>query len=442
MTVAPEPIWRRRVYLLYDLILVAAAAVLIPWYLLRGLRHGKVRRGIRERLGIYETGRLTVLTGRQVIWVHAVSVGETRAAIPLLRGLKAAYPQSALVLSNVTETGHAIAGGIKEIDLCLFFPFDLSWVVRHVLARVRPSLVVIVETEIWPNFVRHSRQAGIPVLLVNGRISDRSYPRYYRLRWLLRPILEDFSAFCMQSELDAERIRRMGAPPERVEVTRNLKFDMQTSVPDPAMTVALRQSLSLPVDNAVWVAGSTHAGEEEIVLDVYRQLVAEGCNLVLVLVPRHPERCRGIGELLNALGIPYVLRTAIEASSRTLAPGEVLLVDTLGEMLKLYAVADFVFVGGSFVPVGGHNILEASLLKKPVVFGSYMHNFKEISQLLLAAGGGIQAVNGSALKTALRGLFDNREEASRMGERGYALLAANAGATDHTLSVIRRLLGK
>lgn len=440
MIVVPEPTWRCRVYLLYDLILMAAATVLIPWYLVRGLRHGKMRRGIRERLGIYEADLLAPLAGRQVIWVHAVSVGETRAAIPLLRGLKAAYPQSALVLSNVTETGHAIASGIKEVDLCLFFPFDLSWVVRRVLAQVRPSLIVIVETEIWPNFVRLSRRAGIPVLLVNGRISDRSYPRYRRARWLLQPILEEFSAFCMQSEQDAERIRGMGAPPERVEVTRNLKFDMQTSVPDSAATADLRRSLRLPVDSAIWVAGSTHAGEEEIVVEVYRQLVAQGRDLVLVLVPRHPERCRSVGEMLGEQGIPYLLRTAVHSASQPLTPGGVLLVDTLGEMLKLYAVADFVVVGGSFVPVGGHNVLEASILKKPVLFGSYMHNFKEISQLLLAAGGGIQVADADTLSASVERLLDDDEEAARMGERGHALLVANAGATANTMAVIRRLL--
>jgi len=428
------------VYLLYDLILLVAAAFLIPWFLLRGLRHGKVRRGIRERLGIYEAGRLAPLAGRKVIWVHAVSVGETRAAIPLVRALKAAYPQNALVLSNVTETGHAIAGGIKEVDLCIFFPFDLSWVVRRVLVRIKPSLIVIVETEIWPNFVRLAHQSGIPVLLVNGRISDRSYPRYRRARWLFRPILEQFSAFCMQTVQDAERIRGMGAPPERVEVTRNLKFDMQTTLPDPTAAASLRQSLGLPERASIWVAGSTHAGEEEVVLDVYRQLVEEGRDLVLVLVPRHPERCRGIGEMLSGRGITFVRRTAAGSSARPLAPGEVLLVDTVGEMLKLYAVADLVFVGGSLVAVGGHNILEASLLKKPVIFGTYMHNFKEISELLLKVGGGIQVASSAELVAAVRRLLDNDAEGRRMGERGHALLEANAGATEHTLAVIRRLL--
>jgi 3-deoxy-D-manno-octulosonic-acid transferase len=245
----------------------------------------------------------------------------------------------------------------------------------------------------------------------------------------------------MQTQQDAERIRGMGAPPERVEVTRNLKFDMQATVPDPAAAASLRQSLRLSDRASIWVAGSTHAGEEEVVLDVYQQLLAEGRALVLVLVPRHPERCRGVGEMLSGRGIPFVLRTAVETASRSLASGEVLLVDTVGEMLKFYAVADLVFVGGSLVPVGGHNVLEAALLKKAAIFGIYMHNFKEISELLLAAGGGVQVADAAELTEAVRRLLDHHEEASRMGERGHALLEANAGATEQTLAVIRRQLG-
>jgi 3-deoxy-D-manno-octulosonic-acid transferase len=429
------------VYLLYDLLLAMAAMVLIPWYLLRGLRHGTVRVGIGERLGYYGSGRLAALDGREVIWVHAVSVGETRAAIPLIRSLRVAYPQSALLLSNVTETGHAIAAGIKEVDLCLYFPFDFSPVIRRVLARIRPSLILIVETEIWPNFVRLAKQSGIPVLLANGRISDRSFPRYRRANWFLRPVLEGFSAFCMQTEQDAERIRIMGAPPERVSISGNLKFDMQSAIPGPAAAASLRQDLRLPPQGAVWVAGSTHAGEEEIIVDVYRRLVGEGRDLLLVLVPRHPERCRLVGEMLTARGHSFALRTELAAFPHELKPGEVLLVNTVGELLNLYAVADLVFVGGSLVDTGGHNILEASLVKMPVIFGPHMHNFKEISRLVLERGGGIQVAGADELSAAVTSLLDDREESRRMGERGHALLADNAGATERTLAVARRLTG-
>lgn len=436
----PNPVWRSPVYLLYDLVLLISAFFLIPFYLIRGLRHGKVRRGIRERLGFYLPDRLASLRGRQVFWIHAVSVGETRAAITLLKGLRKNYPDAALVLSNVTETGHSIAQEIKELDLCLFFPFDLSWVVKRVLHQVRPDLIIIVETEIWPNFVRISHESGIPILLVNGRISDRSFPRYQLAQPLLKPLLERFSAFCMQTELDAERIRLMGAPEERVEVTRNLKFDMQATSPDQTTVAALRELYRIPPGAAVWVGGSTHAGEEEIVIDVYRQLVAEGENLVLILVPRHPERCRAVGDMLTSCGLPYVPRSEIDSSRHLLRAGDVLLGDTLGEMLKFYAAADVVFVGGSLADIGGHNILEACILKKPVLFGPHMHNFKEISRLVAEVRGGIGVTDEKELLGSLRELIGNPEMRRAMGEAGYGLLQRNSGATTHTLAVIRRVL--
>ncbi|PLX85971.1 MAG: 3-deoxy-D-manno-octulosonic acid transferase [Desulfuromonas sp.] len=432
------------VYLLYDLILLFSALFLIPYYLLRGLRRGKVRRGIRERLGFFLPGQLDLLEGRTVFWVHAVSVGETRAAIPLLKALKAAYPDCALVLSNVTETGQAVAREIAEADLCLFFPFDLSWVVRRVLRRVRPSLAVIVETEIWPNFVRMAHKEGIPVALVNGRISDRSFPRYRMARTFLRPVLEQFSVLCMQTEQDAERIVALGARQERVEVTRNLKFDMQAAVPDEAAAAGLKAAFRVPQDALVWVAGSTHAGEEEDVVSVFRELAAEEaerCGLVLVLVPRHPERCGSVGDLLQDQDVPFVLRSEVEALPRALAAGEVLLVDSVGEMLKFIAVADLVFVGGSLVPVGGHNVLEAGLLGKPVVFGPHMNNFREIAHLVLQAQGGLCVDDRAGLKRAVRTLLDREDMRLAMGKGGQDLVRQHAGATEATLATLRRILG-
>lgn len=428
-------------YLLYDLILLASSLVLVPYYFLRGLKYGKMRRGVRERLGFYLPGRLAPLDGKQVIWIHAVSVGETRAAVPLLKSLRQAYPEAALVLSNITETGHAIATGIKDVDLCLFFPFDLSWVVRRVLRQVRPALVIIVETEIWPNFVRIAHASNIPVVLVNGRISDRSFPRYMRVRTLLRPILENFDAFCMQSQGDAERIRRMGAHPDRVAVTGNLKFDLQVPSPGSEAIGVLRRSFRLPPELPVWVAGSTHAGEEEAVVDAFRQLCENGREIVLVLVPRHPERCRMVAQMLAGRGISVQLRSRIEERLEPLRPGEVLLVDSLGEMLKFYAVADLVFVGGSLVPVGGHNVLEASAMEKPVLFGPHMQNFKEIAGLLLASGGGLQVDGPLELTSTVERLLASPDSRRAMGEAGNVLFRQNAGATRHTLEVIRRIFG-
>ncbi len=428
-------------YLLYDAILFLAALFLVPYYLLRGATRGKVRRGLGQRFGLFDPAQLQVLRGREVIWIHAVSVGETRAAIPLIKALRKAYPDYALLLTNVTETGHDIARDLSELDLCLFFPFDFSFVIRRVLTKIDPRLIVIVETEIWPNLIRFARQRNIPVVLVNGRISDRSFPRYMFGRYLLRPILQQFNALGMQTELDAERIRAMGALPEQVVVTGNLKFDLQASLPGKDELDQLRGDFCIDEQIPVWVAGSTHAGEEQIIVDTYQRLIDQGRRLVLVLVPRHPERCKSVAEMLQAKGLPMVMRSVIDQRSELLRSGEILLVDTVGEMLKLYALSDIVFVGGSLRNVGGHNILEGCLLKKPVLFGPHMHNFKEISRLVLDAGGGMMVDDADDLQNAMERLLDRPQERTAMGKKGYGLLSRNAGATDRTLELIRTAQG-
>ena len=428
------------VYLLYDLILYVSALFLVPYYLYRGVRYGKTRRGIRERLGAYSQDLLLLLEGRQVIWVHAVSVGETRAAIPLLKALRERYPDALLILSNVTETGRAIAADVSEIDAYIFFPFDLSWIVRKALKIIRPSIIILVETEIWPNFVLEARRQNIPLVLVNGRISDRSFPRYRMAGRLLEPVLDSISDYCMQSEQDSRRIRHLGAAEGRVRVTGNLKFDMQPPSIDDTNLESLKSELKLSTNACVWVAGSTHDGEETQLVDVYQKLRKVCPDLLLVLVPRHPERCRQVYDELTKAGLIVTLRSTLATMNRTLQPGEVMVVDTLGEMLKLYALSNLVFVGGSLVPVGGHNVLEASLMKKPVLFGPYMQNFKEIARLLRAAHGGLQVKDSSDLYRQMKLLLENPSEAERIGDNGRYLLQENQGATEKTLTVISRHL--
>lgn len=427
-------------YLLYDLIWLLGAMVLVPWYLLRRFTGGKNRQGLRERFGWYAPGRLAPLQGRRVLWLHAVSVGETRAVVSLIRALKQAFPEHALVLTNVTETGHAIARNIAEVDLCLFFPFDISWVVRRVLRQVRPEVVVIVETEIWPNLVRCAQQSAVPLVLVNGRISDRSFPRYRKGRFFLRPVLNRFAVLCMQTGQDGERILALGASPERVEVTGNLKFDMSSDGLGALSPQALRAAYGLPEESLVWVAGSTHPGEEETVLDAFLRLREQGFGLCLVLAPRHPERAADVGRMLTSRGVNWVARTSLDRGGSHLQDGDVLLVDTVGELLKLYAAADVVFVGGSLVPIGGHNVLEAALLKKPVLFGPHMENFHEIARLLIAAGGG-KMVKASTLAAEVAALLADPQARQAMGLAGHDLLQQHAGATQRTVNIIRRLLG-
>ncbi len=427
------------VYLLYDILLLVAALFLTPYYLWRGFRYGKSRRGIRERLGRYGRGRLVGLNGRPVVWVHAVSVGETRAVVPLLNRLKERYPDHALVLTNVTETGREVASRLDCVDLCLFFPFDLSWVVRRVLKKLRPKLVILVETEIWPNLVRQTSRAGIPLVLVNGRISDRSFPRYRKVRALLRPLLHRIDLFAMQTELDAERIRELGAPGEHVRVTGNLKFDMAVPELSAEDKSAFRSLLGLDSGRRVLVAGSTHQGEEEIILQAFRKVQETVPDVQLILVPRHPERAADVAELVKASGFEVVLRS--QCPRRKADADAVVVGDTLGEMLRFYSLADVVFVGGSLVPVGGHNILEASLLAKPVLFGPCMNNFKEIAQLILFAAGGRKVADAGELAAAVTELLQDDALRLRMGRSGHALIERHAGATERTLNSLAVWLG-
>ncbi len=426
------------IYLLYDLLLYASSLFLVPYYLFRGFRYGKTRRGIRERLGNYEQSFRQLSNGRKVIWVHAVSVGETRAAIPLLKSVRERYPDAFLILSNVTETGREIAASVSVVDHYIFFPFDLRWVVRKALNLIQPSMIILVETEIWPNFVLEAKRQNIPLVLVNGRISDRSFPRYRMAGKLLEPILDSISVYCMQSEQDSRRIRHLGAAAGRVHVTGNVKFDMQPPQLDSTDLDTLKSEFKLPGSGRIWVAGSTHDGEEEQLVTVYLKLRKICPDLFLVLVPRHPERCRQVQEELTKLEISVTLRSTVATMDNNLQPGEVLIVDTLGEMLKLYAMADLVFVGGSLVNVGGHNVLEACLLKKPVLFGSYMQNFKEIARLVRVAHAGLQVKDADDLYRQMRILIENPGEALRIGENGYHLLESNRGATQRTIEEIGR----
>ena len=427
-------------FLLYDLIWVVAALCLIPWYGIKRAFGLKSREGIRERLGIYQADRLKVLQGRRVIWLHAVSVGETKAAVPLLRALRNSFPEHALVLSNTTETGHSIACDIKEIDLCLYFPFDMSWVVHRVLRCLQPELILIVETELWPNLARLACRAGIPMVLVNGRISDRSLPRYQIAKPLLRRLLRHFSHFCMQSREDAQRLLQLGAPGDRVVVTGNLKFDMPADGLAEMDMEALRQVFRLPAEALVWVAGSTHPGEEELLMEVYADLCTQRSDLILVLAPRHIERCPALQTVLHERGFSVLLRSNPIDQGDILQPGQILLVDTLGELVSLYRAANLVFVGGSLVPIGGHNVLEAAMVGKPALFGPHMENFREIARLLAAGGGGIQ-IDQQSLGAVVADLLNDPQRRSVMGRAGMELLKLHAGATERTLAVIRQVVG-
>ncbi len=427
-------------YLVYDILLILAVPLLVPVYLIRSLRRGRLKKGLGERLGFLSRKKAAFLAGRDTIWVHAVSVGETMAARPLLKALKSRYPNHLIVLSTVTETGQGIGEGIRDVDLCIYFPLDLSLFVKRTLKIVHPSLIVVVETEIWPNFLRQARLMGVPALLANGRISDKSFAGYRRFSRIFRSVLPDFSALCMQTGEDARRIVAIGAPAGRVHVTKNLKYDLSVVTPPDERKDELRARYRIPGHCLVLTAGSTHQGEEESVLAAYQSLIQRGLQLILILAPRHPERSEEVAALLERHGIYYVRRSSLAEAPRGLQPGEALLMDCVGELMDVYAISGLVFVGGSLVPVGGHNLLEPASLGVPVLFGPHMNNFREIAAKVLEAGAGVQVADAGMLASSLQGLLDDQPGRVSMGANGARLVTENGGATSRHMEVIASFL--
>lgn len=427
------------IYVLYGIVLWLALPVIVAYHWWRSVSRGRPA-ALAPRFGFVHPEELAPLKNSEVIWVHSVSVGETIAVEPLLKELKKRWPHRKIVLSTMTETGREVAGKIAEADCLLYFPFDYRFAVKRLLSLVNPSLIIIVETEIWPHFLRCARIQGIPVVMVNGRISDRSARRYFTFRWFFRPVLDTVSAFCMQSGEDSRRIASIGAEPARVHVTGNLKYDIPVARLNTVERSEMRASYSIPADALVFTAGSTHGGEDEAVAEAFSAVAATTPGLVMVLAPRHPERTGAVADILTRRGIPFRLRSKLDAERVTLAPGEALLVDTIGELKRLYSVSDVVFVGGSLVPTGGHNVLEPAAFGVPVLFGPYMANFREISAALLEHGGGIQIADGAGLEKELHSLCADEERRLAVGDNGMEWLRGSSGSVARHMDVIARIM--
>jgi 3-deoxy-D-manno-octulosonic-acid transferase len=425
-------------YALYTAIaLLGLVAFWLPLALLRRVTRG-VPINVRARLG----GAGSIGGGERSAWLHAVSVGEAIAAAPLVEGLRRLCPELPLVMTTVTNTGARI---VRERFTGLathrFFPLDLPWVVRRVHASINPAFLICMETELWPNTLRVLASRGVPVMIANGRISDRSYRRYRLVRCFLTTVLADVRVFAMQSDEDARRIIALGAHPERVVVTGNIKAD--ASVADLAGAVDLwRRLFGLAPEQRVWVAGSTHAGEEESVLEAHRAARAECPELVLVIAPRHPERTGEVLALVARRGWPAIRRSqlpsAVTSTSDPVPP--VIVLDTVGELAALYAVADVVFVGGSLVPVGGHNLLEAAQRRKPVLIGPHTENFRESTSLLESVGAALVVRDATELSRELRRLLADPDLRAKLGDAGYEAVASRHGAVRETLELIGRYL--
>jgi 3-deoxy-D-manno-octulosonic-acid transferase len=417
-------------YALYSAVLGVGLLAYLPAFLVRRRRAGYGRH-LGQRLGRIGEGLPPEPRG----WIHAVSVGESAVAVPLVEGIRRRWPELSIVVSTITPTGaRIVAERLAGRAVHRYFPVDLPGPVRRAIDAARPRFFIAIETELWPNFLRALAARRIPTMIANGRISDRSFRRYHRVRWLMRRVLADVSVFAMQSEEDARRVVALGAPPERVVVTGNLKSDLLPEASDDAVW---RQRLGLGPGDRLWIAGSTHRGEEALALDAFVHANARCPGVALLLAPRHPERAGEVEELIRTRGLVAVRRSRLP---RDAARGAIVILDTVGELAQLYALAEVVFVGGSLVPIGGHNMLEPAMRGKPVLFGPHTSNFREGAELLQMSGGGLVVKDGDELARELTRLLEDGDLASRMGRAAREAFAGRQGAVSATLDLIARHL--
>ncbi len=421
-------------YLIYSALLAAALLVSLPYWLLEWLRHGKYSAGLGERLGRIPR-RLATQPDRPAIWIHAVSVGEVLAVTGLVEELRKRFPKHRVVISTTTDTGQKLARTRFGAENVFYFPLDFAFAVRPYLAALRPELMVIAETEFWPNLLRLAHRSGAQIAIVNARISDRSWPGYRRFRRLLVKILPQIDLFLAQTAEDANRLQDIGAPSERIEVTGNLKFDV-LAPPAPPIVASLRACFQSNNAGPVIVSGSTVDGEERLLLRAFANVLASHPGAVMILAPRRPERFNEVAELLQVLGMKFWRRSLWSGEP---VVGGVLLLDTIGELAALYALADVAFVGGSLVPRGGHNIIEPALHGVPIVVGTHTENFRDMVALFQSRDA-VRIVGPAELPLVLMELIANPAERESLGRRAAETLQSQMGATGRTVQALAKLL--
>ena len=426
-------------YFAYSLLLLFGLLVLLPHFLFQALAHGKYLDGLWQRLG-----SVSPITGKPVIWLHCVSVGETQAARPLARRLNQQFPHHALVVSTITLTGQKLARDVfqNQAERIFYFPLDWRWTVRRALKRMNPAAVLIMETELWPNFLRECKSRGIPVALVNGRISKQSFRRYSLIKFFLRKVFTSLSMAVMQSETDAQRLKSLGLPDEKLFTAGNLKFDAEPGSDLAEKAAEIRERFGLHSGAPLILAASTHAPEEEIILESLKQLRTKQ-PVRLMIAPRHPERFNEVASLIQNSGLSWTRRTNLPEANDSEAT--VILLDTIGELPATYSLATAVFVGGSIVDRGGHNVLEPAAAGSAVVTGSHTHNFHAIVDLMEEAGAIVQLPPAQGpdatheFTRALEKLLADPNERAELGRRAKQLVVDNRGAAERTMKLIAPL---
>ncbi|MGM0470926.1 MAG: 3-deoxy-D-manno-octulosonic acid transferase [Bacillota bacterium] len=425
-------------YLLYDVALIGLLCLMSPWLLYQLVIKGRYREYFSERWGFLPI-EISNWQDRDVIWIHAASVGETGAAASLVSKLRSKYPEAKLLFSTITDTGREMAEKkIEEVDQIIYFPLDLPWIVKHVLAQVNPDLIIMIETELWPNLLREAKEQGIKTMVASGRISDSSLRKYQYLGPLLENLLSQVDIFSMQSQWDVDHILELGAPPERVVNNGNLKFDQDYGGGDEDLKAKLYDRLLLTEKQPVLVMGSTHDDEEKRLLPLYQQLKKEFPQLVMILAPRYVKRSAEVAKLYQEAGIETVRWT--ELAKREELSESVIIIDTIGELATIYNVADLVFVGGSLIERGGHNILEPAACGKLVFFGPHMFNFKDDTKLLLQHEVGIQVADSQELTAKMANYLNHPTKLEAKSQAARQMIKQNQGASQRNLKLAVKLM--
>lgn len=428
-------------YTVYNIILFISSFFLLPYFLLKMTLTGKYRKSLGPKLGLIEPGILKTMGGSPRIWVHAVSVGEVTAAAPIVSSLREIFPSACIILSTGTETGQAMARRMAtDATSYIYYPLDIPFVVRRVLGLVRPDIFVTVETELWPNFLRICKKSGIKIVMVNGRISPRSFKNYMKFRFFWKEVLKRLDEIGVISETDAIRIRALGAPRSEVHVFGNSKYDSLAAMVDPKLQEEISGKLNIVPGSMVFVAGSTHNSEEKIILSVYRRLLKEYPGFKLIIIPRHVERCDEVRSLASEAGFSDCIMMTEIKNGKKRSQERVIIIDIIGELFKVYSLATVVFCGGSLVPKGGQNILEPAAWGKIIFYGPSMDDFIDEKNLLEEAGAGITIRNGDELLEGIRVFLEDPERLSVKGEEGRKSVVSNMGASGRYAEMIVKAL--
>ena len=427
--------WLVLIYFLYSSALALGMILSLPYWLYQVLRHGKYRRGFAERMGRIPARIAASQQKRPVIWIHAVSVGEVLAVSGLVERMRRTFPEHRILVSTTTDTGQDLARKRFGHENVFYFPMDFAFAIRSCLREFNPKMVILAETEFWPNFLRLVHSSGARIAVVNARISDRSWPRYRRFGWALGRMLAHVDLFLAQTEEDGRRLESIGANAGKVHVTGNLKFDVNLP-PTPPIVESLRDSLAAEAAGPVLVCGSTVEDEEPPLLRAFENIRVSHPRAVMILAPRHPERFETVASILEQISIPFYRRSRWHGES---LKGGVLLVDTIGELAALYGLADVAFVGGSLVPRGGHNIIEPAQHGVAMITGNHTENFRDIVGLFRSRDA-VRIAGVSELPLVLMHLLANEAERLALGRRAKDTILSQVGATDRTLEELGALL--